>query len=228
MAMASSGVAHNGRLTRWLSACGVVAPSVFAAFVMAATVVTPGYSHLSQSVSQLGGQGRPHPEVMNTGFFVYALLIGVFASGLSRQLGHDGWARLAWGSMVVYAFAVVLCGIFQAGSKATGTYGNVEDNLHVTFAVVTFITFTVSMLSLSMTARRDPAWRHLWLVSLVLAAVNMPLAVAFQLRWAPSLEGLVQRCVFGTCVVWLQAVSLNSYRLASRVSTAPASQAMSA
>ena len=61
---------EDDRASRWLSLCGVMAPPILIVFIIVAAFVTPGYSHISETVSQLGAQGRPHPEVMNAGFII--------------------------------------------------------------------------------------------------------------------------------------------------------------
>jgi len=59
-----------------LALCGLIAlQQLLIIFIVVAAAVTPGYSHVSNTVSQLGSQDRPYPWIMNTGFIIYGLLI---------------------------------------------------------------------------------------------------------------------------------------------------------
>ncbi|HSB00834.1 MAG TPA: DUF998 domain-containing protein, partial [Anaerolineales bacterium] len=70
-----------------LATCGVLAPVIFAVVLIIFSLFTPGYSNLTNAVSELGTVGAPYALVWNiVGFVFVGLLIVAFAWGLHLDL----------------------------------------------------------------------------------------------------------------------------------------------
>jgi len=201
-----------GRATRWLLLCGVLAPPVLAVFVIAAAAVTPGYSHLSDTVSQLGARGRPHPEVMNAGFIVYALLLSGFAHGLYRHLGRSTGARAVWLLLTICGLTIILSAIFQDDSMALGDVTTLEGILHGVFAQIAFFALVIGMTVFARVVYLKPEWRCFTQFSLAVVVLNLVLSLMFLIEVATPVEGALQRSFFGLSLAWLLAVSLRALR----------------
>ena len=77
-----------------LAACGVAAPLVFTAAVIASSLNYPGYDNLRNFVSELGAVGAPGEAIMNYAVFLpYGILIIAFAVALNRGIrpAAGGW-----------------------------------------------------------------------------------------------------------------------------------------
>lgn len=200
------------RGTRWLLTCGLVAPVVLTVSVAVATAATPDYSHLSETVSQLGAQGRQHALVMQVGFVVYGLLISALAIGL-RSLSRSSSAKLSSLLLALYGGSVLLTGLFQDGPNGPNAQRNLEDALHGAFGQMAFFAFVLSVLSFARAARSDSALQDMVVPSLVVVVADLVLGLLFLLEAYRPLEGLVQRLSFGISLAWIVAVSLRSRRL---------------
>ena len=214
----------DSRLIRWLLLCGALAPLMMVAFLIVAGLLTPGYSHVADTVSQLGADGRPHPEVMNAGFIAYGLLINGFAYGLYRQLGRGKGAKAIWVSLGISGAGLLLAGIFHVDPKMLGAPPadspvTLEGGLHAGFAQVAFLAFAVAIMIFAWTVSLDPAWRGFTGMSLAVVFLYSVVAVMFWSDVAVSIEGALQRSFFGIAVVWVEAVSLRSLRLARGAET---------
>ena len=64
---------------------GVIAPPLFAAVVVYLATRYEGYSHVSQAISELGGEGASDPLLQNVNFFVLGVLVLGFAWALFRS-----------------------------------------------------------------------------------------------------------------------------------------------
>ena len=93
--LAQQGALSGQRLTVALLCTGLLAPLVFAPFVIWAGMVTPEYSHISSTFSDSAAQGQPHPEVMATGLLTLGILLAFFAIGC--LLAFPRYNRLVWG-----------------------------------------------------------------------------------------------------------------------------------
>ena len=82
-----------------LAISGIVAPILFALAVIVLGFVREGYSHISQTISDLGEIGSPNMAGQNVNFILTGLLIVAFSFGLYRGTGpgEEGEGRLAAG-----------------------------------------------------------------------------------------------------------------------------------
>lgn len=177
--------------------------------------MTPGYSHLSETISQLGVRGRPHPEVINAGFIVYGLLINGFAYGLYRHLGRHRGAKTIWLLLAISGVGILLSGVFHADWEAPGAPTTLEGTAHAVFAQVAFFAFAIQIIVFARIVCRKPAWRGFTQLSVAIVVVDLVLSLMFLMEVSPSAEGALQRSFFGLSLVWVEAVSLRSLQMPS-------------
>ena len=66
---------------------GVAAPVIFVAVVIVGGFLYDGYSHVSQTISELGGDGSEVAWLQNANFILLGLLTLAFATALARATG---------------------------------------------------------------------------------------------------------------------------------------------
>jgi hypothetical protein len=207
----------NERAIGWLLLCGILSPLLLGIFVIVAGLVTPDFSFVSDSISQLGARGRPHPEVMNGGFMVCGVLINGFAHGLYWRLGRSGVAKMVWLLLTIQSVGVVLSGVFQVDfqvdSNALSAPSTLEGTLHCIFSQVAFFALLFGIALFAMIVYRNPAWRGFTQISLAIFVLNLVLLLVFLIGRAEPVDGVLQLSFFGISLVWLVAVSLRSLRL---------------
>lgn len=69
---------------RWLAVCGLIAPVWFVGLTLLGGALRPGYSHLSDTISELFSPGSPNKPLLDTLHTIYALLLVLFGIGLLR------------------------------------------------------------------------------------------------------------------------------------------------
>jgi hypothetical membrane protein len=181
--------------------------------IVVAGLLTPGYSHLSDTISQLGAQGRLHPGLMNTGFIIYGVLIIGFSYALYRQLGYSTAARVAWLMLTMYGVGIILAGIFRDFPDGTNTVINLEGILHNVFATAAFFALLGGMLMFAKIVYHRPAWHGLTWFTIAIAAFNLVLSLIFITEVFVSVEGGLQRLFYFTSLVWKELVSIRLFRL---------------
>ena len=67
---------------RFLSMCGLIAPVLFVVMTILGGAMRPGYSHISDTVSELFSPGAPNKLLLDTVHTVFALLLALFGIGL--------------------------------------------------------------------------------------------------------------------------------------------------
>ena len=81
---------------RLLALGGTVGPALFVATIIAAGFLYDGYSHVSQTISELGGEGAEYALLQNMNFLVLGVLVLGFAWALvvlSREVGDTADRR---------------------------------------------------------------------------------------------------------------------------------------
>ena len=80
---------------RTLSLCGVIAPVLFVFMTILGGALRPGYSHISDTVSELFSPGSPNKHLLDTLHTIFALLLVAFGIGLLRFVSrNDGPKRI--------------------------------------------------------------------------------------------------------------------------------------
>lgn len=201
--------------SRWLCLCGVVIPWVMAAFVVAASLVNPGYNHVTETVSLLGTREREHPEVIRIGFVVLGILTHCLAWGIYRVLGRTPRAKAVWLLFAVCGTCVVFSGLFRDDLETLGVSGTLEGTLHSVFAFGALWGLVLTILVVAKAVHGDPAWGGFAWLSIAAVALALVLSLGFLSETFHQFEGLLQRFLYAVLLVWVETVSLRSYHLAT-------------
>jgi hypothetical membrane protein len=197
------------RVTRALIACGLIAAPVFAAFVLAATWATPGYSHVSETISQLGADGRPRAGIIDAGFVVSGLLTAAFAIGVYRWIRGRPASKAALAALLVNATGIVLSGVF-ADNPATREALTTENRLHHLVGQVSFVAGVTAMVAFAFGSYSVPGWRRLAAFTLFVVFADVILAAVFYFDLLSPWRGALQRTFFAVALLWTTMVSVRA------------------
>ena len=200
--------------SRRLSLCGALIPWVTAAFVIAASLANPGYSHVSETVSLLGTPEREHPELIRIGFVVLGVLTHCLAFGLYRVLGRGQRARVVLVLLAVCGTCVLLSGLFRDDPEAPGVQATLEGGLHSASAFGALWVLVLAMAGFAWAVRGDRAWSGFARLSIAVVVVVLLVSAGFAVGPLKPYEGLLQRFLYAVLLVWVEVVSLRAYRAA--------------
>ena len=172
-------MSSQGRLTRVALGFGITVRLLYFGSQVAAALVFPGYSFLSQSASQLGSDLARYPAVFNIGAIATGLATLLASWGFLRGLTGVGRPRvLAWATataIAVSAFMHLWAGVFPMPNPRHGqnpfqvaavavpiligaaVWGGAHAPLRVYF-VVTILTLAVLMLDVVPLNRQLYRW----------------------------------------------------------------------
>ena len=195
---------------RWLALAGVASPIVLATATIAVAQQRLDYSHLTQTLSELGTVGRPAAAWMNRlGVVPAGLLVLLSAPAVRRVFGPGGWSTagaiaLGGGGMCLAATGL---SPWQGGLPPDFSItGNV---VHLVCALAGFLLIALAPIGFAVHAWRVPALRRA--ARLSLAAGLTTLTLAF---WSlpGAYLGAFQRATLAAFFVWLAAVCLSTFR----------------
>ena len=203
---------EHSRAIRLAALGGVIGPIVFGTFVILAGTVYEGYNHVSQKISELGGEGADYAIIQNLNFIMFGFLVLGFAWALARVLGppYIGPALIGFfGLSSLIANGLLPCDVGCDGQTPVALLHNIT-------GLVGFVAAIIGMLVLAQRWRSEPTWQTQ--VRFTRGAVSVALAglvwfVITQAADVQSLAGIAQRIFVGALLLWVAVTAWKLHRL---------------
>ncbi len=191
-------------------ALALFGPLAFLSFVLSFVVIaylTPGYSHLVNTISELGMPSAPYSSAMNwIGFGLTGLLAFVFALGLRAALPPSRGATAVTVLVTIAGLTWSALGGFPA---ADGFAASTATTLHFVAVGINYLAFVAAAVVFAAAFRRDPR-RRLWVPFSIIMAV---LGIGTFLIPPAVLPGAVsQRIALLAYFVWLLGLGWAAWR----------------
>ena len=192
---------------------GMIAPITFVATVIILGAIRPGYSHISQEISQLGEIGSSNAIIQDVNFIILGLLILFLAVGLHRGIGDGRGSRVGPAFLVGFAIlAGIGNGVFPCAPGCEFvTFSGIMHNLT---GLTGFIGFIAAALILPRRFGSDGSWQGLGTYS----RLSGVLALGFLVIWImsmnalPGFSGLFQRVMVGVLLLWIEVMSIRLFQ----------------
>jgi len=198
-------------LFRILSFCGIIAPLLMIVFIILAGHFTPGYNHITDSVSKLSDQAAERPGLMTAGFIVYGVLITGFSYALYLRLRRGFKAHLAWFTLTLYGICMILGGIFQASPSDNPP--NLEGIMHNAAIITSCISMLIGMWMFASSVYKKPSWFGFTWFTIAASFLGLVLSVIFAVQSYVPASGLLQRFFYLVLLIWIETVSIWLFRL---------------
>ena len=202
-----------------LMLCGILAPVVYILTVILGGVIRPGYSHISQAVSDLIATEAPNKSLLDPLFAFYNLLTIAFGAGLFLYVRSDHQNRrkvvgtlgaLTLVASSVFGFIILFfpepAGGMSAAITSTG-------KMHIVFAGLSSLATMLAILLMGFWFRNNQPLRGYGLYSFISVAVVFLSGgfAAFSVATQSPIGGLVERITIGGFVQWLFIIALTMY-----------------
>ena len=185
---------------------GPIAVALFLAGTLAIGLITPGYSHVRQTVSELGEVGSPGRFAFCVLLCLIAACLLVFAVGVARLLNELGCSALPAYFVGAMAISCAAVGIFAFPHPLHNIFGMSE---------------TVGLqapLVAALACRKDARTKQIMVFSLIMYILVL-LAIAINLiplvrpaslwPYVKPFFGVVQRCLFASWFIWCAGYALS-------------------
>jgi hypothetical membrane protein len=193
---------------------GVAGPVVFAVATLVSAALRPGYSHVTNMISELGATGTPYAALMNyAGFVPAGLMLAALGVALAGVLPRQRLALAGAVLVTLFGAGVASSGVISCDPGCPQSGGSFENLVHDRIAPIAFLSHIAGAAILGFCFRRLPAWRHLAAYSLITSGIALLCLVAL----ASSLEsrvltGLWQRLMLASVLLWCAVIGLGAYR----------------
>jgi cytochrome P450/hypothetical membrane protein len=199
------------RPRRWVPWLQLGSAGAYAAVVVAAAELTPGYSHTRQLISELGQVGAPAATLMSAMLLFVGAIALLFALVLYR--GSEPALRSATGSLLiaVTGVALMLGGVFRCDERCVPT--TFDGWMHILTAIPALLATLIAPFVFAARMRQFPAWRrqarvHVWLGVLALSSLAAAVVAFPAIGW----EGVGQRICTLVPFVWASVLAVSAIR----------------
>jgi hypothetical membrane protein len=188
--------------------CGVVAPLVLIASVIAGALVNPGYSHLTETISQLSSQDSLHPGLMTTGFITYGLLMIGLAFEFGRSLRPHRHARIVRILLIIHGIGLLLGGILRSDPTAVQVVRTPVGIMHTGSVFFGCLALVFGIFMFARIKSNKKEWRAFVKFSFVIISIVLFVFFMAQLPLADHINGLLQRLYVTPALLWVELVSI--------------------
>jgi len=186
--------------------CGMLAPILFALALAVFSLMTPGYSNLTNAVSELGVIGATYALAWNAiGFFLVGALITIYAWGLRLDLRPASGSTIVPLLVAISGLGFASLGFFPAEA---GFEPSLRTTLHSVMIMVYFLAFVLVAFIFPVKMKGNDYWKKLALFSVVMGI--LAIASFFIPKTVPL--GLSQRIGMGAHFLWLFVTSLALFK----------------
>jgi hypothetical membrane protein len=196
----------NRKFAGYLGLCSV-ALFWIASFIFGA--LRPSYSHVANTISELGAVGTPNSGLWNLiGFGLFGILLAVVGAKIASEVNPNPsiWRMAAMVLMVVAGLAVAGQGALPAEMiDGVADVNSAATRAHFVSSLISAAAWIVGVLLLVRPMSRNPDWRGLHVVSIVL--VVLVIAASLGLRGVLP-DGLAQRVGNAIFCCWYIVMSL--------------------
>lgn len=200
-----------GRISRFFLLFGVFAPITMMVVVIVVGQITPDYNPISDTISQMGTPESPYSLVLNGGFVIYGVLMGVAAYGFHRRLRYTAMGNTLVVLLSIHAVGTILLTIFPDSLEFTGKHFT-DDILHNTASAISYPALLIGILVFTRIARQEKALRVVVVIGLAVVILNLLLPFVAMFGPFKPISGLMQRLFMASSFLWLVFTSLLLYK----------------
>lgn len=204
---------------RILAVSGIIAPIIFAVVVIILGFLEPGYSHLTQAISELGQIGATNAVVQNVNFAILGILLLIFSVGLHRGITKGS----ILGPLLLAIFAIVsLLGNAIFACDPGCLMEDANSRIHNMLGLTGFVAFILAPLTLSRRLKKDNLWNGYGRYSIISGVLAILFLLIFIVGSAalseslPFIRGIFQRLFIGTLLLWVEVMAIRLYQITKK------------
>jgi len=190
---------------RLFSLCGLIAPVLFIFTAVLGGALRPGYSHLTDTVSELFSPGSPNKPLLDTLHTCFALFLILFGIGILRYIQEsqlDNWM----GNLGAYLY--ILMGILSVGTAAIfpqdpwGSQPTFPGKMHILLSGILSLITILSMGLISAWFNQTGLWPLFWKYTWVIIGLIFLSAGFFYSNLGTPIMGLTERITILIGFLW--------------------------
>ena len=191
---------------------GIVEPIVVVIGDIAASLSTPDYSPIRDSISSLAL--TPIGWLQSICFLAMGLLLEIFVAGLFFNIRRARGFHAGIGLLALCGFGLMLIAAFRM--DATGTQRTIAGIIHTVASYGLGLLFPIAILLLTPSLKSTPNWRNIFVYTLFAGVFALALIIGAFFTDQTGWFGLYERIIVANAIIWVEVVAIHLLRLSLR------------
>jgi hypothetical protein len=199
---------------------GIVGPIVVIVGDLAASLSTPDYSPIRDSVSSLAL--HPIGWLQSICFLAMALLLEIFVAALFFNIRRARAFHAGIGLLAFEGFVLMLIAAFHMDApEAQRTTAGI---IHTIASYGLGLLFPIAILSLAPSLKSTPNWKNIFVYTFIAGILGFGLIIGAFLTEQRGWFGLYERIIILNALIWVEVVAVHFLRLLPRREPQPQSR----
>jgi len=195
---------------------GIVGPIVVIVGDIAASLSTPGYSMVRDSVSSLALTGIGW--LQSICFLAMGLLLEIFVAGLFLNIRRTRGFHAGIVLLALCGFVLMLIATFHMDHSEAPP---IDGAIHTIASYGLGLLFPIAILSLAPSFKSTPNWKNIFVYTLFAGVLAFGLIIGALLTEQAGWFGLYERIIIVNALVWVEVVAVHLLRLSLRQEPKP-------
>lgn len=199
-----------------LALCGMLSLSLFVLMVIVGGALRPGYSHISDTVSELFSPGAPNKmllDIFHTTSAVLTVLFGIGVLMFVRESGHSEWMGVTGAIMIIAIGTVNVATATVFPQDAWGAPSTFPGEMHKILAMgVLPVLFILSTLLMGIWLNRASIFPGFGTYSFISVGIVLLSGVLTMMTMGTPIMGLAERIVILACNQWTFVFALRIFK----------------
>ena len=187
---------------------GIVGPIVVIVGDLAASLSTPGYSLVLDSVSSLALTGIGW--LQSICFLAMGLLLEIFVAGLFFNIRRAGGFHAGIILLALCGFVLMLIATFHMDHPEAPP---IDGIIHTIASYGLGLLFPIAILSLAPSFKSTPNWKIIFVYTLIAGVLAFGLIIGAFFTEQTGWFGLYERIIIVNALVWVEVVAIHFLRL---------------
>lgn len=199
-----------------LSLCGLISPALFVFMTILGGALRPGYSHISDTVSELFSPGSPNKtllDVLHTTTAILTILFGVGVLLFVRESGHTEPIGLIGAGMIITMGVVNVATAAIYPQDAWGSPSTFQGEMHKILAGVLAILSILSTLLIGIWLYRVDLFPGFGIYSFITVGVLIISGGFALIKMGSSIMGLTERITILAGLQWTVTLALKVFSM---------------
>ncbi|HEY4712027.1 MAG TPA: DUF998 domain-containing protein [Dehalococcoidia bacterium] len=197
---------------------GIVGPIVVVVGDLAASLSTPDYSPVRDSISSLAL--KPIGWLQSICFLAMGLLLEIFVAGLYFNIRRARGFHVGIGLLALCGFMLMLIATFHMDHPEAPA---IDGIIHTIASYGLGLLFPIAVLSLAPSLKSTPNWRNIFVYTLIAGVIAFALILGALLSDQTGWFGLYERIIVANAIIWVEVVAIHILRLFLRREPKPQS-----
>jgi hypothetical membrane protein len=205
-----AGTIDKDRFNKIVLSLSLLVPILMMAVIIIVGQITPNYSPITNSISQMGAWIQPYSVILNSAYIIYGILIITIAYILSKNLPHSTLVRALLTLLVIHALGSICLALFPDKLDTPGVL--VDNTIHNIFSGVSYVSLLLGILFHSIYALRQKTIMIVGIAGILVVVINFIMPMINLFSYLREIGGLLQRLLIFCSFSWIVLASAIMYK----------------